>query len=76
MVRVLQPWFENLKKRQVKTPKNYFKDPGLFNALASVHSLQDLTLDHLYIVYPGTIKFLMDENITICGLSLLSQFDI
>lgn len=24
MIRVLQPWYENIKKRQVKTPKIYF----------------------------------------------------
>src|SRR3990167_3860553 len=30
MVRELQPWFENISKRQVKTPKIYFRDSGLF----------------------------------------------
>ena len=33
MVRVLPPWFENLKKRQVKSPKIYLRDPGLLHAL-------------------------------------------
>lgn len=42
MVRVLQPWFENIKKRQVKTPKIYFRDTGIFNALSSIHSLTEL----------------------------------
>ncbi|HEY5792531.1 MAG TPA: ATP-binding protein, partial [Chthoniobacterales bacterium] len=29
MVRVLPPWFENLKKRQLKAPKIYVRDTGL-----------------------------------------------
>ncbi len=33
LVRVLPPWFENLKKRQVKAPKIYLRDPGLLHAL-------------------------------------------
>ena len=33
MVRVLPPWFENLKKRQVKSPKVYLRDSGLLHTL-------------------------------------------
>ncbi|MCC5842084.1 MAG: DUF4143 domain-containing protein [Opitutales bacterium] len=33
MVRQLQPWFENLAKRQVKSPKIYLRDPGLLHLL-------------------------------------------
>ena len=33
MVRVLPPWHENLKKRQVKSPKMYVRDSGLLHAL-------------------------------------------
>lgn len=33
MVRQLQPWFENLAKRQVKAPKIYLRDTGLLHAL-------------------------------------------
>lgn len=33
MVRILPPWFENLGKRQVKAPKVYIRDSGLFHAL-------------------------------------------
>jgi len=29
MVRQLQPWFENIKKRQVKSPKIYLRDSGI-----------------------------------------------
>ena len=33
MVRQLHPWIENLGKRQVKSPKIYFRDSGLFHTL-------------------------------------------
>ena len=42
MVRVLPPWFENLKKRQVKAPKIYIRDSGLFHRLLQLSSLSDL----------------------------------
>jgi hypothetical protein len=43
MVRVLPPWHENLKKRQVKAPKVYVRDPGLLHALLGVTSRHDLS---------------------------------
>lgn len=33
VVRALPPWFENLKKRQVKAPKIYVRDTGLLHTL-------------------------------------------
>jgi len=42
MIRVLQPWFENMQKRQVKRPKIYFRDSGIFNTLSSIRSLTEL----------------------------------
>ena len=36
MVRQLQPWFENVAKRQVKAPKVYLRDTGLLHALLEV----------------------------------------
>ena len=36
MVRQLQPWFENLGKRQVKSPKIYLRDSGLLHRLLSL----------------------------------------
>ncbi|MBI5200889.1 MAG: ATP-binding protein [Elusimicrobia bacterium] len=44
MVRQLSPWFENLGKRQVKSPKIYFRDSGLFHALLGVWSEADLRI--------------------------------
>lgn len=42
MVRALPPWFENLKKRQVKSPKMYIRDSGLFHSLLQISTLADL----------------------------------
>ena len=33
MVRQLQPWYENIKKRQVKSPKVYIRDSGILHSL-------------------------------------------
>jgi uncharacterized protein len=150
MIRILQPWFENIKKRLVKTPKIYFKDRGIFNALASIHSiaelaktprigplwegfaleqvinclqmraedcyfwsthneaeldfftikhgnrlgfefkytdspkitksmniaLEDLKLDHIYVVFPGKMSFPLNNHITACGLDVLKEMVI
>ncbi|MDF3055723.1 MAG: hypothetical protein K0Q74_1630 [Gammaproteobacteria bacterium] len=142
MVRQLLPWQANIKKRQVKAPKIYFRDSGLFHALLriqtrealdrniklgaswegfaleevirkygakphdcyfwqthagaeldlllfvadqkigfefkyadaprttkSMHvSIEDLQLDHLYVIYPGTVTYPLTEKITVYGL--------
>lgn len=44
MVRLLQPWYANLSKRQVKTPKIYIRDPGLLHYLLGIRSEKDLLL--------------------------------
>jgi predicted AAA+ superfamily ATPase len=44
MIRQLQPWHANLKKRQVKSPKIYIRDVGLLHQLLGIESekaLQD-----------------------------------
>ncbi len=136
MVRVLPPWFENLKKRQVRAPKIYVRDSGMLHTLLglgtadalhghpkvgasfegfaieqilscfaireayfwrthggaeldlllnvngrrmgfefkhsdapgttkSMHSaMQDLRLDHLWVVYPGDERYPLAERIT------------
>lgn len=46
MVRQLQPWFENLGKRQVKSPKIYLRDSGL------LHSLLDIPNHHTLLGHP------------------------
>lgn len=42
MIRQLQPWHENLGKRQVKAPKIYFRDSGIFHSLAGIHREEEL----------------------------------
>lgn len=42
MVRILPPWVENMAKRQVKSPKIYFRDSGIFHTLLGVNSETDL----------------------------------
>jgi predicted AAA+ superfamily ATPase len=42
MVEVLSPWHANISKRQVKSPKFYFADSGIFHSLARIHSRKDL----------------------------------
>lgn len=42
MARVLQPWYANLKKRQVKAPKIFFRDTGILHFLLGIRSNLDL----------------------------------
>jgi hypothetical protein len=42
MIRQLPPWFENIEKRQVKRPKIFFRDSGIFHALLNVQSIDML----------------------------------
>jgi predicted AAA+ superfamily ATPase len=145
MVRILPPWFENLSKRQVKSPKTYIRDSGILHgllqlsALAELQShpklgaswegfaieqiiglldtrdayfwsthggaeldllvrvrgksygfeikyadapgtsrsmqvaLHDLSLEHLWVVYPGSQEYALDERITVWPLAALPR---
>jgi predicted AAA+ superfamily ATPase len=42
MVRPLQPWWENISKRQVKSPKIYLRDSGLLHYLLDASNLAEL----------------------------------
>jgi hypothetical protein len=42
MVRRMTPWFENLKKRQIKTPKIYFRDSGILHRLLEIPSMEQM----------------------------------
>lgn len=44
MIRYLQPWFENISKRQVKSPKVYIRDSGLLHSLLGLQTLEDLLI--------------------------------
>lgn len=45
LVRQLRPWHENLRKRQVKRPKLYFRDSGLFHHLIGAGTMDELLTD-------------------------------
>ena len=42
MIRQLQPWYENIAKRQVKSPKIYIRDSGIFHALLGINNKENL----------------------------------
>ena len=42
MVHQLQPWYENIGKRQVKSPKIYLRDAGLLHSLLSIFDMHSL----------------------------------
>ncbi len=44
MIRILPPWFENLHKRQVKSPKMYFRDSGILHALLGIINESELQI--------------------------------
>jgi uncharacterized protein len=45
MVRQLPPWFANIKKRQVKSPKIFFRDSGILHTLLNINSQEALHLN-------------------------------
>ncbi len=42
MARRLEPWFTNIGKRLVKSPKVYLSDPGILHHLLGIHSRREL----------------------------------
>lgn len=42
VVRVVQPWHENISKRQVKAPRVYVKDSGLLHSLLGLPTQRDM----------------------------------
>ena len=42
MVRVLQPWTANIRKRQVKSPKVYLRDSGILHSFLDVDTMRGL----------------------------------
>lgn len=42
LIRQLQPWFMNTRKRLIKTPKAYLRDSGILHALLGVKVEEDL----------------------------------
>jgi len=145
MIRQLQPWYENIRKRQVKAPKVYFRDSGLLHSLMELDdyhglighprlgaswegfaieqilntirpkstyfwatysgaeidlffvyrgkrygfevkfneapkvrksmrvALSDLQLDHLWVIYPGRVRYPVDDKITVFPIRELRE---
>jgi predicted AAA+ superfamily ATPase len=42
IIQQLQPWHENISKRQVKSPKIYISDSGLLHSLLNLRTFKDL----------------------------------
>jgi predicted AAA+ superfamily ATPase len=42
VIRQLQPWFYNTKKRLIKRPKIYFRDSGLYHSFLNVNNIEEL----------------------------------
>ena len=61
MIRQLQPWYENIAKRQVKAPKIYFRDSGLLHNLLSLIDFNTLS-GHPLSGWP----FLSVESFQVC----------
>ena len=55
MIRRLQPWFVNTKKRLVKSPKMYVRDTGILHSLLNISTMDDLLSN------PGWIEWEMIE---------------
>ena len=48
MLRIIQPYHPNLKKRLVKAPKIYFRDTGILHSLLNIHRFEDLFVHPSY----------------------------
>ena len=48
MIRVLPPWFENLGKRLVKSPKVYLRDSGILHSLLDLEDMAGLVAHPRY----------------------------
>ncbi|MCD4655460.1 ATP-binding protein [bacterium] len=48
VIRILSPWFENLKKRQVKSPKIYIRDSGILHFLLGIENMSELRSNPKY----------------------------
>lgn len=44
MIRVMPPWFENIHKRQVKSPKLFFRDSGVLLTLLGIRNEKELLI--------------------------------
>jgi uncharacterized protein len=64
VVHQLQPWHENLKKRQVKSPKVFIRDTGLLHALLFLEGDSVLSHPKLGFSWEG---FIIEQLISLLG---------
>lgn len=65
VVRQLSPWFENLKKRQVRSPKVYVRDTGILHTLLAVPDAVSLqSHPKLGASWEG---FCLEQILSLCG---------
>lgn len=65
MVRQLQPWFENISKRQIKSPKVFIRDSGIFHFMIGARTKNSLFAHpKLGSSWEG---FITEQIINICG---------
>tara|TARA_R110001592_G_scaffold89458_4_gene263122 strand:- start:3720 stop:4883 length:1164 start_codon:yes stop_codon:yes gene_type:complete len=60
MLRIIQPYHVNIKKRLVKSPKVYFRDTGVLHALLNIETFNDL---YAHPVYGSSWEVTVIENI-------------
>lgn len=60
MIRTLQPYYINIKKRVIKTPKLFFRDTGVLHALLNINSYDQL---FAHPIYGHSWEALVIENI-------------
>ena len=65
MVRQLQPWHENIAKRQVRSPKVFISDSGLLHALLGLTTREDV-VSHP-VVGPSWEGFVVQQVIHLLG---------
>ncbi len=65
VVRELPPWFENLKKRQVKAPKVYVRDSGILHALLGIANSEALQAHPK--VGASWEGFCLEQILSLCG---------
>jgi len=82
VIRTLQPWAGNTKKRLIKAPKVYIRDTGLLHALLDIESMEQL---FSHPVYGSSFEGFVIENIltqlprwkaSFCRTSSGSEFDL
>jgi predicted AAA+ superfamily ATPase len=65
VVRQLSPWFENVKKRQVRSPKVYVRDTGILHALLAVPDA--VSLQSHPKVGASWEGFCLEQILNLCG---------